>query len=250
MSQARRGPLPQQPYGPALASHKQLELLRQLSAENKRLQDLKKYYTQRLSSPLASVEQFELLKQQRSDVIPRLLETDDGILCEGQINKTMAISLETGSQDNSKRRSYSETMKNVLGAQGISVGMVDKLTVRKCWSTGDAASATSAIRTLGTVKHLTIDDCHKSTILIDGVTSSCSISNCSMMTLAIGGNLPHLHMSKCEKIKILGCVAPGRPHDLCMSCCEHIVTCLHEEDGFKSAVAVVEEEDDARIICE
>jgi len=240
----------QQPNLPAAASHKQLELLRQLSEENSRLQELKNYYTQRLASPLATAEQFELLKQQRSNVVPRLQETDEGVLCEGQINKTLAISLEAGSQDKTRRRVYSDTMKNVLEKQGISVGMVDRLTVRKCWSTGDGASATSAIRTLGSVKHITIEDCHKSTILVDGVSSSCTISSCSMLTLVIGGELPHLHLTKCEKIKIIGCISRGRPHDLCMSCCEQIVTCLHQDEGnqLRSAVKVAEEEDDARTI--
>ncbi len=240
----------EQPILPAAASHKQLDLLRQLSAENARLRELKNYYTQRLASPSATVEQFELLKQQRSNVAPRLQETDEGVICEGQINKTLAISLEAGSQDKSKRRVYSDTMKNVLEKQGISVGMVDRLTVRKCWSTGDGASATSAIRTLGTVKHIIIEDCHKSTILVDGVSSSCTISSSSMLTLVIGGQLPHLHLNKCEKIKIIGCISSGRPHDICMSCCEQIVTCLHQEEGnnLKSAVKVAETEDDARTI--
>ena len=228
------------------ASERQLQLLQELSSENKRLKALQKHYSQRLASPLASVEQFELLKQSRTRLTPTLLETHDGILCEAQINKSVAIKLE-----------HKHGRRSKVDAEAADVllnGHAEKITVRKCWATGETGRQTSAIRALGTCKYLAVDDCHKSTVLCDGVSHSVSLTDCTNLTLALGGDLPHLDLTRCRDINILGCVPQGpgyskRPYSLSMSCCEGVVTWLLPDESHKlSALDVVQDRGEAIVI--
>lgn len=231
------------------ASQAQLKMLEVLSEENKRLQELKKHYQVRLAS--SSIDVFAQLKQERNNLIPRIQQHEQGVLCEAQINRTMAITMEQNATD--KRtgsiKLFSDTVRDVLKKEGNNVGTLDKLTVRKCWSTGNVGSATSAVRALGSVRHLVIDDCHRSMVLIDGVERTCKMTDCSQLTLVIGGDCPHFDITSCSDIQIISCATRGKLHEMCMSCCDGIVTSLITHAQYRSAVAVLDHRDDARVVC-
>jgi hypothetical protein len=230
------------------ASQAQLKMLEELSEENKRLQELKKHYQVRLAS--ASVEQFALLKNDRANLIPRIQRHQKGVLCEAQINRTLAITMEHDALD--KRtgsiKLYSQSINDVLKKEGNSLGTLERLTVRKCWSTGGVGSATSAVRALGSVIHLEIDDCHRSMILIDGVQKTCTMKDCSQLTLVIGGDIPHFDLTSCSDIQIISCATRGKIHEMCMSCCDGIVTSLMTNESLSSSVDVLNHRHDARLV--
>jgi len=223
--------------GGVAASQAQLELLHKMSQEKTRLVALKKHYTLRLAS--ASREDFEVARHEKSNVNARLQETGDGVVCEGHINKTLAIRLDQGAQDKawSSGKEDSQAMNDVLRKEGVPLGIAPRLTVRKCWSTGASGSATSAIRALGSVKQLLLDDCHKTMILVDAVHDRCAITHCSNMTLVIAGDMPHFDMTHCTNVTIVGCASGDRRYTLSMSCCESIITSLHVSVRYMSALS-------------
>jgi len=232
--------------GGVAASQAQLELLHKMSQEKTRLMALKKHYTLRLAS--ASREDFEVARHQKSNVNPRLQETGDGVVCEGHINKTVSIRLDQGAQDKawSSGKEHSQAMKDVLHKEGVPLGIAPRLTVRKCWSTGASGSATSAIRALGSVKQLLLDDCHKTMILVDAVHDTCCITHCTNMTLVIGGDMPHFDMTHCTNVTIVGCASGDRRYTLSMSCCQGIMTSVHVSVAYRSALSSLNAQELAR----
>lgn len=212
------------------ASQEQLKLLQDVMEENKRLKALRAHYTQRLASPFATIEEFELLKQQRTQTMPSLQKTSDSVLCEAQINKTVAINLDRFDAPSAASLSADSTRKLKKEKKSdTSQNRVERVTVRKCWSTGAKGSSTSSIRVLGTAKYMTVDTCSNTTLLIDQVLHSVDVTACQNLELVIGGHLPYLTLTQCSNVTIFGCARPGYNHELSMSCCEGIVTALQTE---------------------
>jgi len=226
-------------------SELQLKLLEDLKQENKRLLQLKDHYRLRMAS--ASPAHFHSIKLQRKLSMPRFEATEDGILIDSQIDKTLPVVLEDFKL-NSKQKNSS--------------GVVGMLTVRNCASSVETGATVSCIRTLGEVKRFIIEDCQHYLIVIDGVTDTCTISNSSNLTVVIGGNLPSIVLTKCKNISFVSAVRNygehGRKYELCMSACSGIVTQLltdsiisekglsHED--LKTGITIMRYRDDARTV--
>jgi len=179
--------------------------------------------------------------------MPRFEATEDGILIDSQIDKTLPVVLED----------FKLTSK-----QKNSSGVVGMITIRNCASSVETGASVSCIRTLGQVKRFIIEDCQHYLIVIDGVTDKCTISNSSNLTVVIGGNLPSIVLTKCKNITFVSAVRNygenGRKYELCMSACSGIVTQLltdsiisekglsHED--LKTGITIMRYRDDARTV--
>ena len=121
------------------ASRKKLELLAQLKKENERLLELKRHYALRIAG--ADPVHFLQMKEEASQLIPRLMQTPEGVLCEAQINKTMAIKLgddpdswggsrgsvrrkrADSSTQNTPKSTVSQSVKDLLEEEGAGRGV-------------------------------------------------------------------------------------------------------------------------------
>jgi hypothetical protein len=116
-----------------------LELLAQLKKENERLLELKRHYALRIAG--ADPVHFLQMKEEASQLIPRLMQTPEGVLCEAQINKTMAIKLgddpdswggsrgsvrrkrADSSTQNTPKSTVSQSVKDLLEEEGAGRGV-------------------------------------------------------------------------------------------------------------------------------